>query len=88
MYALRAGAAAQICHEFERFSTYMPEAKTAVFYGGVPITAHKDLLKARLHSPAAPARAARAPRRFPLSFPLLPTAASPAPSPPVFACAE
>ncbi|KAL6140166.1 hypothetical protein ACLB2K_058467 [Fragaria x ananassa] len=35
----------QICHEFERFSTYLPELKVAVFYGGVSIKVHRDLLK-------------------------------------------
>ncbi|KAK3032410.1 hypothetical protein RJ639_036427, partial [Escallonia herrerae] len=35
----------QICHEFERFSTYLPDIKIAVFYGGVNIKTHKDLLK-------------------------------------------
>ncbi|KAJ6373119.1 hypothetical protein OIU76_027452 [Salix suchowensis] len=35
----------QICHEFERFSTYLPDTKVAVFYGGVNIKTHKDLLK-------------------------------------------
>ncbi|XP_050216446.1 DEAD-box ATP-dependent RNA helicase 15 isoform X2 [Mercurialis annua] len=35
----------QICHEFERFSTYLPDTKVAVFYGGVNIKNHKDLLK-------------------------------------------
>ncbi|KAI7989286.1 DEAD-box ATP-dependent RNA helicase 56 [Camellia lanceoleosa] len=35
----------QICHEFERFSTYLPDIKVAVFYGGVSIKIHKDLLK-------------------------------------------
>jgi ATP-dependent RNA helicase UAP56/SUB2 len=35
----------QICHEFERFSKYLPEVKVAVFYGGVHIRKHKDLLK-------------------------------------------
>ncbi|KNA19671.1 hypothetical protein SOVF_059300 [Spinacia oleracea] len=35
----------QICHEFERFSTYLPGVKVAVFYGGVNIKIHKDLLK-------------------------------------------
>lgn len=35
----------QICHEFERFSTYLPDLKVAVFYGGVNIKLHKDLLK-------------------------------------------
>ncbi|KAL0910030.1 hypothetical protein M5K25_020957 [Dendrobium thyrsiflorum] len=35
----------QICHEFERFSTYLPDIKVAVFYGGVHIVKHKDILK-------------------------------------------
>ena len=35
----------QICHEFERFTTYLPEIKVSVFYGGVAIKTHKDLLK-------------------------------------------
>ncbi|KAG6520511.1 hypothetical protein ZIOFF_017567 [Zingiber officinale] len=35
----------QICHEFERFSTYLPDIKIAVFYGGVHIMKHKDILK-------------------------------------------
>lgn len=35
----------QICHEFERFSTYLPDIKVAVFYGGVNIKTHKDILK-------------------------------------------
>ncbi|KAL5697997.1 RNA helicase [Ranunculus cassubicifolius] len=35
----------QICHEFERFGTYFPDIKVAVFYGGVNIKSHKDLLK-------------------------------------------
>ncbi|KAM7277006.1 hypothetical protein ACFE04_018872 [Oxalis oulophora] len=35
----------QICHEFQRFSTYLPEVKVAVFYGGVHIKNHKELLK-------------------------------------------
>ncbi|GER51674.1 ATP-dependent RNA helicase SUB2 [Striga asiatica] len=37
--------AALICHEFERFSTYLPDIKVAVFYGGVNIKIHRDLLK-------------------------------------------
>ncbi|KAG5599707.1 hypothetical protein H5410_031077 [Solanum commersonii] len=37
--------AGQICHEFERFSTYLPDIKVAVFYGGVNIKLHKELLK-------------------------------------------
>jgi superfamily II DNA/RNA helicase len=35
----------QICNEFERFSKYLSELKVAVFYGGVHIKKHKDLLK-------------------------------------------
>lgn len=35
----------QICNEFERFSTYLPDIKISVFYGGVNIKIHKDLLK-------------------------------------------
>ena len=35
----------QICHEFERFSTYLPDIRVAVFYGGVNVKTHKDLLK-------------------------------------------
>jgi ATP-dependent RNA helicase UAP56/SUB2 len=35
----------QISHEYERFSKYLPDYKTEVFYGGVPIKTHKDVLK-------------------------------------------
>ncbi|KAF9614057.1 hypothetical protein IFM89_014857 [Coptis chinensis] len=35
----------QICHEFERFSKYLPDIKVSVFYGGVSIKTHRDLLK-------------------------------------------
>lgn len=35
----------QICHEFDRFKKYMPTIKTAVFYGGIPVQTHKDLLR-------------------------------------------
>ncbi|KAG7994632.1 hypothetical protein I3843_01G068200 [Carya illinoinensis] len=35
----------QICHEFERFSTYLRDIRVAVFYGGVNIKIHKDMLK-------------------------------------------
>ncbi|KAI6680169.1 hypothetical protein NL676_034050 [Syzygium grande] len=35
----------QICHEFERFSKYLPDIKIAVFYGGVNVRIHKELLK-------------------------------------------
>eukprot|EP01108_Squamamoeba_japonica_P002327 TRINITY_DN2089_c0_g4_i1.p2 TRINITY_DN2089_c0_g4~~TRINITY_DN2089_c0_g4_i1.p2 ORF type:complete len:430 (-),score=232.03 TRINITY_DN2089_c0_g4_i1:70-1314(-) len=27
----------QICHEFDRFKKYLPDVKTAVFYGGIPV---------------------------------------------------
>ena len=36
---------AHICHEFERFSTYLPDVKVAVSHGGVNIKIHKDLLE-------------------------------------------
>merc|ERR1712100_475454 len=35
----------QICNEFERFSRYLPDIKTKVFYGGIPVTEHKRILK-------------------------------------------
>merc|ERR1712127_889817 len=35
----------QIAHEYERFSKYLPEVKTAVFYGGVAIKTNRDVLK-------------------------------------------
>ncbi|XP_022639103.1 DEAD-box ATP-dependent RNA helicase 56-like [Vigna radiata var. radiata] len=35
----------QICHEFERFNTYLPDIKAVVFYGGFNIKVHKELLK-------------------------------------------
>jgi ATP-dependent RNA helicase UAP56/SUB2 len=35
----------QICHEFDRFKKYIPTIKTGVFYGGVPVQTHRDLLK-------------------------------------------
>jgi len=35
----------QICHEFDRFKKYMPKVKAAVFYGGIPVQEHRDLLK-------------------------------------------
>lgn len=34
----------QIAHEFERFSKYMPNIRSAVIYGGVPVRQHKELL--------------------------------------------
>ncbi|CAL5325917.1 unnamed protein product [Camellia sinensis] len=42
-------AALVLCHTrelaYQRFSTYLPDIKVAVFYGGVNIKIHKDLLK-------------------------------------------
>eukprot|EP01104_Vermistella_antarctica_P004089 TRINITY_DN145_c0_g1_i1.p1 TRINITY_DN145_c0_g1~~TRINITY_DN145_c0_g1_i1.p1 ORF type:complete len:396 (+),score=153.05 TRINITY_DN145_c0_g1_i1:1225-2412(+) len=35
----------QICREYERFKQYMPDLKVGVFYGGVPVKDHKELLK-------------------------------------------
>jgi ATP-dependent RNA helicase UAP56/SUB2 len=35
----------QICHEFDRFKKYMPTIKSAVFYGGILVSTHKDLLR-------------------------------------------
>ncbi len=35
----------QIKNEYTRFSKYMPEVKTAVFYGGTPIAKDAELLK-------------------------------------------
>jgi len=35
----------QIAREFNRFSKYLPEVKSKVFYGGVPVREHKELLK-------------------------------------------
>ena len=37
--------AIQICNEFERFSRYLPDTKTKVFYVGVPVAEHKRILK-------------------------------------------
>lgn len=34
----------QIAHEFERFSKYMSNVRSAVIYGGVPVRQHKELL--------------------------------------------
>ena len=36
---------AQICHEFERFATYMPSVKVANFFGGFPLKSHQETLK-------------------------------------------
>ena len=35
----------QICHEFERFSVYLPSVKVANFFGGFPIKNNKEQLK-------------------------------------------
>lgn len=35
----------QISHEYARFSKYLPDVKTAVFYGGVPIKSNREILK-------------------------------------------
>jgi ATP-dependent RNA helicase UAP56/SUB2 len=35
----------QISHEYERFSKYLPDIKTAVFYGGVNIKTNLEVLK-------------------------------------------
>jgi ATP-dependent RNA helicase UAP56/SUB2 len=35
----------QIKNEFARFSKYMPEVRTSVFYGGTPIQKDIDILK-------------------------------------------
>eukprot|EP00003_Mantamonas_plastica_P005664 TRINITY_DN1458_c0_g1_i1.p2 TRINITY_DN1458_c0_g1~~TRINITY_DN1458_c0_g1_i1.p2 ORF type:complete len:342 (+),score=147.31 TRINITY_DN1458_c0_g1_i1:332-1357(+) len=35
----------QIAHEYERFTKYMPDVKVSVFYGGIPIKQHRDILK-------------------------------------------
>jgi len=37
----------QIKNEYARFSKYMPDVRTAVFYGGTPITADRDMLKSK-----------------------------------------
>lgn len=34
----------QICQEFQRFSKYLPNVKTAVFYGGIPERLHHSIL--------------------------------------------
>lgn len=35
----------QICNEFDRFKKYLPNIKSAVFYGGIPIANNKETLK-------------------------------------------
>jgi ATP-dependent RNA helicase UAP56/SUB2 len=34
----------QICHEFERFSTYLPDARVGVVFGGLNIQTQKETL--------------------------------------------
>jgi ATP-dependent RNA helicase UAP56/SUB2 len=34
----------QICHEYDRFTKYIPGVRTKVFYGGVPVKQHRDSL--------------------------------------------
>ena len=43
--AKRFVATVQICHEFERFSTYMPNVRVANFFGGFPIKQQIEQLK-------------------------------------------
>jgi len=35
----------QICHEFDRFKKYLPGITAGVFYGGIPVTQHRDQLR-------------------------------------------
>jgi len=35
----------QIHHEYERFSKYLKDIKSAVFYGGTPVQQHRDILR-------------------------------------------
>jgi len=35
----------QICHEFERFSVYLPDVKVGVFFGGVNVKQQKEMLE-------------------------------------------
>jgi len=35
----------QICHEFDRFKKYLPNVKTTVVYGGIPVQTHREMLK-------------------------------------------
>jgi ATP-dependent RNA helicase UAP56/SUB2 len=37
----------QIKNEYARFSKYMPDVRTAVVYGGIPIKQDQDMLKAK-----------------------------------------
>jgi len=35
----------QICQEFLRFSKYLPDVKVKVFFGGIPVQQHRQLLE-------------------------------------------
>jgi ATP-dependent RNA helicase UAP56/SUB2 len=35
----------QICREYLRFAKYMPEIRVHVYFGGIPVQKHKDMLK-------------------------------------------
>jgi ATP-dependent RNA helicase UAP56/SUB2 len=37
----------QIKNEYARFSKYMPDVRTAVFYGGTPVALDKEMLKSK-----------------------------------------
>ncbi|KXT18930.1 hypothetical protein AC579_3573 [Pseudocercospora musae] len=41
----------QIKNEYQRFSKYMPEVRTEVFYGGVPITENEKILRDKATHP-------------------------------------
>merc|ERR1719183_446488 len=35
----------QICHEYERFTTYMKNVRVGNFFGGLPVKQHREMLK-------------------------------------------
>lgn len=41
----------QIKNEYQRFSKYMPEVKTEVFYGGIPMTENEKILRDKTTHP-------------------------------------
>ncbi len=41
----------QIKNEFARFSKYMPDVRTAVFYGGTPVKADQEILADKTKCP-------------------------------------
>ena len=45
--AAHTAPAVQICHEFERFSAYLPDVNVMVIYGGVDAKQQKEALKAK-----------------------------------------